>query len=201
MVTAGLFLGLLVVAGGRDRRELLDRADIETRESNYAAALAVVEDGLSSDPGDRDLRLRRGVLLSMLGRTGEAERNFRDLLVEREEARVRYNLALLRMRQGRDEEALSELATVLSDTPWYPEASYHVGRILETRGETNLALAAYVRELNHNPACAKAHQRYFALAGRKPPRGWSPRLVGLLSVLGAGGVAMLVAIVRRERRA
>jgi tetratricopeptide (TPR) repeat protein len=92
--------------------ETLGRAE-EARDA-YAAALAVVERHMDLNPDDARAATMRSISLCRLGRWSEGIHwGEQAILLDPQDAGVRYNVACLHALQGSAERALDELAAVL----------------------------------------------------------------------------------------
>jgi O-antigen biosynthesis protein len=104
-------------------------------------------------PEDAELRFRQGVLLHDLGRFGEAERAYRDVLENREERhfssvdqglkgyKARQNLAVVYSDQGKLAEAEEQWRRVVAEVPSYRPGWRGLGEMLLRRGDRDRAAA------------------------------------------------------------
>ena len=111
---------LLAGAAGalaRDPDPLRRSALLLQGAGRYAEALTAISKAAGAAPGDGDILNDRGVLLMLLKRDEEAEKDFTNALKENWQAGL--NLAALRLRAGRRAEAeeLYRLALARSDLP------------------------------------------------------------------------------------
>jgi predicted O-linked N-acetylglucosamine transferase (SPINDLY family) len=91
-----------------------------SHEDNLAPtqALLSLDQALALDPGSRDAINNRAQLLASLGRTREAEAQLRaGLALHPDDVGMRHNLGLALSRQGRADEALTELRRVADQDP------------------------------------------------------------------------------------
>jgi len=159
-------LVLLLTAAGWTEAAPIEDVDRLIRDRHYEAAIAEIDRVLLTRPKDPDLHLRKGICQSMLRSFDAARETFqRGIAAHPKDARFLHNMGLLCMRQKRFDEAESWLQQTLAVRTWHPETNYHLGLIYEGRGDTETAATYYTCELNHNPRCAKAWQRWYALKG------------------------------------
>jgi Flp pilus assembly protein TadD len=119
------------------------RTEIERlqRNGDTTAALQQVDEALSRQPGDAQLRFLQGVLLADAGRRPEAEAVYRRLTQDFPELAEPYNnLAVLYAAEGRLDEARDALETALRNDPAYRTAQENLGDIY-----VRLAQRAYER--------------------------------------------------------
>jgi Flp pilus assembly protein TadD len=108
------------------------------------AALATFDEGLALVPGDPALELARGMALTELGRSSEAEPAYRSVLrVEPRNAVARNNLAWLLLQRGDAmdlAEALALAKAVVQETPTSPAALDTLARVELARDDGLAAL-------------------------------------------------------------
>lgn len=143
-----------------------DEAAHEESESRreFEIALGLWREALEHDPRSRDLRIRIGTALTLLQRYREAEAVFRENLdAEPLHPMTLYHLAALYMHEDRFEEARRYLHLLVEHAPWYPDANYLLGYMLEKEGKYAEAAAKYVAERKVNPPSANAAYRLMKL--------------------------------------
>ena len=115
----------------------------------WEEALALQQQALSLQPGDRDATYNLGMCLANLGRFSEAEQCFRGLRrPEEPDPHVEFNLGWTLAEQSKCEEALGIFVRLLEHVPDYPMAHVmaarelaHFGRDGEARDYLRRAVA------------------------------------------------------------
>jgi tetratricopeptide (TPR) repeat protein len=118
------------------------------------AAVKAFSDALKIDPGFGEARNNRGVAYMELGRLDEASADFDKVLEgapSPERLNARYNLGVLRRKEGRMEDAERELSLVIADDPLYVKALRERGLVREKRGEYTAALKDFLEVLKSEP--------------------------------------------------
>jgi Flp pilus assembly protein TadD len=119
-----------------------------TSSGQHAKALAQAEAYLAEKPRDPQMRFLRGMALSELGRTQEAEEVFVLLTREYPELPEPYNnLAVLLAARGQLDQARVNLEAALRNDPAYATAHENLGDVL-----AQLAARSYARALQLEPA-------------------------------------------------
>lgn len=120
------------------------------RERRLDDALARVDEFLAARPRDAQLRFLRGVILSDLGRAGDAVPVFEQLIADYPELPEPYNnLAVLIAAQGRYEQARNLLHQAITAQPNYVTAYENLGDL-----HVAMAIDAYQRASKLQPADA-----------------------------------------------
>jgi len=149
----------------RTRKEKIQHGDWLTRLGENERALGVWRELAAETPDDKDMLLRLGATLAALHDYSQAEAVLlKAQKLDSSDARVVHNLGLLRLNQGRTEEAKEYFRRTLSIRPWHPETNYHLGLMAERRGDIDRARRLYMAELETNSRCAKAWERYLSLS-------------------------------------
>ena len=171
MILLPLSLVILVVFAKRQSVDDLDRQGLALfNAADYDGAIETWEKGLGVDPNSVLLLNRIGVALTQKEDYSAAEATFlRAIKIDPDYAQTHFNLGLLHLRLGREAQATDELKETLRCASWYPETHYHLGLIYEKQGRLDLAEQEYIAEVNVNPACAKAWQRYFIIKDKVKP--------------------------------
>jgi len=156
-------LTLLPVLARDTQRFKLAEIDGLMARKDWKAAADLCRLRLMDDPTSADLALRLGICLSMEEKYDQA-RQVLDAAARRhpDDARIAYNRALVEYRAGNFDESLVRLKKVAKQAPYFPNVNYHIGRIYERKGMYDLALKAYIDELNISSS-ASAWRRYLIL--------------------------------------
>ena len=126
--------------------------------NRYAEAISTTQKGITSNPNSYALHLRLGAAYLAAGRYREAEDVFRALVSAGDPLPTSYvGLAQVLMREGRAEEAASELVAAQQVVGESFLLSYFTGLSLERAGKREEAITAYRRAVQSNPANAEAH--------------------------------------------
>lgn len=113
------------------------------KQGQFDAALRVLDGQLKDAPQDADARFLRGLVLTRLGRSGEAVKVFADITRDYPQLPEPYNnLAVLYAQQGDYEKARDALEAALATHPSYATAHENLGDIYAA-----LAGSAYNRAL------------------------------------------------------
>lgn len=122
-------------------------------ERALAAQQALVEDHANSSVAFNDL----GNLLLLANRAGEAEKAYmRAIDLDSAQTTARFNLAVLLMQRGENQQAAEHLEVVLAVDPEHAWANYQLGILLEARGDRSRAVDHYAH------AFASDHSLTFA---------------------------------------
>src|SRR5690349_10986179 len=70
---------------------------------------------------------------------------------------LRHALALEFIKLGDDEKAQHLFEAVLKDSPDYVGSYYHLGKLLERKGETQAAIACYEKGMEHAKSANEQH--------------------------------------------
>ncbi len=164
IATAGAVISMILRCRTAGRDDTYARVDQLIAAERYEDAIELIENAPDTREAHVEQGLRLGICQSMLGRFERARETFdAALAVAPEEPRLLYNRALLEFRQRNDDEALSRLNDLARLAPYFPGAHFHIGRIYERRQQPEQALRHYVKELNIDPACGPAQQRFLYL--------------------------------------
>lgn len=110
-----------------DPRGALLRADFAERDGDVAGALKAMEEAYGKAGGEVGVGLRYGRLLSAAGRGEEALEVFRKLEKELGRPRAWVEEGLVRVAQGRMEEARELFAKAVEEEPGLVMGHYHLG--------------------------------------------------------------------------
>ena len=126
--------------------------------SRYADAIAATQQGISADGNSYALHLRLGAAFLAAGRYAESENIFRTLVTAGDPLPTSYvGLAQVLLREGRPEEAASEVAAAQKKIGASFLLSYFAGLSWERAGKRQEAMAAYREAVQLNPTSAEAH--------------------------------------------
>src|SRR5262249_42835163 len=91
---------------------------------------------LEVDPANAALLVERGATQAKLGRSTEAERDYRDAIaLPAPPPEAFLDLALLELASGRDQDAETHLLRALELRPGYRKAHFHLARLYRRRGD------------------------------------------------------------------
>jgi len=200
-----------------DRAEALrktsDVKQAETQEAQaqaeYEGSLRLWRQALAIKPNSIETRVRIATALTALRRYDEAEEELNSALnVKPGAPMVLFHMAALRMKQENWPSARQLLRATLASAPWYPEANYLLGYILEREGDYAGAARAYVAERKVNPASANAvyHLQRLQKEGKfgrnwdRPVQWTWGKIVSIALVLIAGAALLAIAAIRAWRR-
>lgn len=114
------------LAPGDARTDLL-RADLKERVGDVEGAAEAVARAHHKAPGDAAISVRYGRLLSEAGRYAEAETVLRGLSGAVEKPRLLVELGLVKVKQGRDEEARELFRQAVEHAPRFAVGHYYLG--------------------------------------------------------------------------
>jgi tetratricopeptide (TPR) repeat protein len=107
-------------------------------------------------PGDYQGLAHIGSVLSALGRFGEAESSFRRALGGLDDPVTHYNLGLLLVVTGREEEGIREYERALDRDPMHADARGNLAAVLARRGQVERASRELAFLVEHDPENAIA---------------------------------------------
>jgi tetratricopeptide (TPR) repeat protein len=170
-------LDLYLEKKGETAEAYLKRARVFRRRGDLNGAFSELQRAGSLDPGDRDIRVARALVLSDLGEQGPARREADDVLGEKaDDAGALYARAWIAFREDKLAEAAADLDKALAVQDKFPAVYALKGEIAERRGDTAAAIASYRRVLELSPrsldgraAHQNARTRLAALDGSPPP--------------------------------
>jgi len=162
----------------------IDRGDRLLDEGRTAEALEVWEQVRARRPQDTTLLIRIATAQARLGRLADAEATLLQATsIDPRSPKVRYNLAIVYLKQRNFEKALATFQEVLALEETYPAASYFIGLIHEMQGDEKTAEAYYVREVN-NGSCLDAWDRLWRLSEKRRAEGRGPQRPAPWKVMG-----------------
>jgi Flp pilus assembly protein TadD len=127
----------------QDPRPDLLRADLRQLQGDALATLEALNAAARKAPTDRDVALRRGELLSQLGRLDEAAVVLNGVLRKRFQPGAAAELGFVRLRQNQPQEAARLLRAALAKDPQLAKAYYYLGATLAQGGDLPGAERAY----------------------------------------------------------
>jgi eukaryotic-like serine/threonine-protein kinase len=127
----------------QDPRPDLLRADLRQLQGDALATLEALNGAARKAPADRDVALRRGELLSQLGRLDEAAVVLNSVLKKRFHPGAAAELGFVRLRQNQPQEAQRLLKAALAKDPQLAKAYYYLGATLSQGGDMAGAERAY----------------------------------------------------------
>ena len=126
--------------------------------NRFEEAIAAIQEGLFSLPNSYALHLRLGAAQLAAGRFSASEDVFRGLVNAGDPLPTSYvGLGQVLLRQGRAEEAASELSTAQKKIGPNFLLSYFLGLALDRAGKPSDGLAAFQEAVRLNPNSAEAH--------------------------------------------
>jgi len=132
------------LAAASDIRPELLRAELREKQGDVSGALEALARARAKQPREVSLWLRQGNLLSQAGQLEEAATVLGQLLDKKGfDAEAAAELAFVRFRQQRLEEARSLLVRAVERQPGLYKAHYYLGAVLFQRGDLRGAERAY----------------------------------------------------------
>jgi len=126
-----------------DPRPDLLRADLRQLQGDAPGTLEALNAAARKAPSDRDVALRRGELLSQLGRLDEAAVVLNGVLRKRFQPDAAAELGFVRLRQHQPQEAARLLKAALAKDPQLAKGYYYLGATLAQGGDAAAAERAY----------------------------------------------------------
>ena len=127
----------------QDPRPDLLRADLRQLQGDAMATLEALNGAARKAPADRDVALRRGELLSQMGRLDEAAVVLNGVLKKHFHPGAAAELGFVRLRQHLPQEATRLLRAALAKDPQLAKAHYYLGATLAQGGDVAGAERAY----------------------------------------------------------
>ncbi|WP_225409181.1 serine/threonine-protein kinase [Stigmatella hybrida] len=127
----------------KDVRPLLALADLRERQGDIAGALGALAKAYEQRPREAQVAPRYGQLLSQSGRLDEASEVLGAWVREHNDAGPLAELAFVRYRQERMDDAAALLKRALRKAPQLAVAHYYLGAVLLQKGDTAGAERAY----------------------------------------------------------
>jgi serine/threonine protein kinase/tetratricopeptide (TPR) repeat protein len=126
-----------------DVRPLLARAELRERQGDMSGALAALGKAYEKRPRDEQIAPRYGRLLSLSGKLDEAAEVLGAWTKDHTDAEALAELAFVRYRQQRMDDAAALLKRALRKNPKLAVAHYYQGAILFRQGDAAAAERAY----------------------------------------------------------
>ncbi len=139
----------------QDPRPDLLRADLRQLQGDAPATLEALNTATRKAPQDRDVALRRGELLSQMGRLDEAAQVLNGVLKKRFHPGAAAELGFVRLRQNQPQEASRLLKAALGKDPQLAKAYYYLGATLAQVGDMAGAERAYREADRLDPSDAR----------------------------------------------
>jgi Flp pilus assembly protein TadD/ketosteroid isomerase-like protein len=118
------------------------------KDGHHTQALRLIDEALTRNPKDPQMRFRRGVALSMLDRKAEALAVFQKLVDDHPEMPAPYNnIAVIQGSQGEYDKARQTLEKAIRTNPAYATAYQNLGDVY-----AQLASQAYTKALQLDKA-------------------------------------------------
>jgi serine/threonine protein kinase/tetratricopeptide (TPR) repeat protein len=131
------------LAASKDLRPVLALADLRERQGDVPGALAALAKAYEKRPKDAQIAPRYGRLLSQSGRLDEAAEVLGAWTRDNNDAESLAELAFVRYRQERVEDAAALIKRALKKSPKLAIAHYYLGAVLFRQGDTAGAERAY----------------------------------------------------------
>jgi serine/threonine protein kinase/tetratricopeptide (TPR) repeat protein len=156
-----------VTLAPNDPRPDLLRADLRKMQGDAPGMLEALTAASRKAPGDREIAVRRGELLSQAGRLDEASTVLNGVLKKRFHPSAAAELGFVKLRQNQPAEGARLLRAALARSPNLAKAHYYLAAVLTQQGELNEAESEY-RTADHlapsdprplGALCALAAQR------------------------------------------
>lgn len=170
-------LDLYLEKKGDTAEAYLKRARVFRRGGDLNRAFSELQRAGILDPGDREIRVARALVLSDLGEQEPARREADNVLGEKpDDAGALYARAWIAFREDKLADAAADVDKALAALEKFPAAHALKGEIDERRGQISSAIASYRRALELSPrsldgraAHQKARTRLSALDGSSQP--------------------------------
>ncbi|SEU26397.1 serine/threonine-protein kinase [Stigmatella erecta] len=140
----------------QDVRPLLALADLRERQGDIAGALGALAKAYGQRPREAQVAPRYGQLLSQSGRLDEASEVLGAWVREHNDAGPLAELAFVRYRQERMDDAAALLKRALRKAPQLAVAHYYLGAVLLQKGDTAGAERAYRQADQLDPGDSRA---------------------------------------------
>jgi len=149
---------------------LFDVASELGDKKEYDAAIAKWNEALALSPEDAKAQSNLGVLLAVVGRTGDAMAHYRKAMESEPDYPDGYtNLGIALARAGKLDDAIPYFEKAAQLSPWDAKAHSNLGAALAERGRTGEAIAECEKALQLSPGDSEAHANLaiaLAKAGR-----------------------------------
>lgn len=175
-------------------------AELLVRDGKLDAALVEIDKGLSTNPGDKELRVFKAGILEALKRLDESENILRSVLKEDpKNSSVAVLLASLLLNQGKTSEAVTHLKDFIKNHGDTLLVQVYLARTLEAAGSVEEAISVLQRAVAKNPdqnatrfeyarmlllhnKTEKSRRELEEVLNRDPTHIGSRKLLGLLSL-------------------
>lgn len=131
------------LAAPKDLRPVLALAELRERQGDVPGALAALSKAYEKRPKDSQIAPRYGRMLSQSGRLDEAAEVLGAWTRDNSDAESLAELAFVRYRQERVEDAAALIKRALKKSPKLAIAHYYLGAVLFRQGDTAGAERAY----------------------------------------------------------
>jgi serine/threonine protein kinase/Flp pilus assembly protein TadD len=132
----------LTLAPNDPRPDLL-RADLRKMQGDAVGMLEALTAASRKAPGDREIAVRRGELLSQAGRLDEASTVLNGVLKRHFHPGAAAELGFVKLRQNQPTEGARLLRSALARSPNLAKAHYYLAAVLTQQGELNEAESEY----------------------------------------------------------
>jgi len=123
---------------------MFDLGTVLEREKQYSRALSLYRRILKRNPKNARVWISIGRLHLLMHHLGEAQKAFNNAkALEKNEAAVIFNVALIYLEQKYPESAIRELRQLMKNPQYLERVRYYLGLALEEKGETQAAAREY----------------------------------------------------------
>jgi serine/threonine protein kinase/tetratricopeptide (TPR) repeat protein len=140
---ADIAIDRAVTLAPSDPRPDLLRADLRKMQGDAPGMLEALTAASRKAPGEREIAVRRGELLSQAGRLDEASTVLNAVLKKRFHPGAAAELGFVKLRQNQSADGARLLRAALARSPNLAKAHYYLGAVLTQQGELKDAESEY----------------------------------------------------------
>ena len=115
-------------------------------KGKHKKAISHIKTAITNDPTNSDAKINLASVMYRLGKYGEAKIQYKNVLedlVYRHQYRTHYNLALIAMKEGNSNQAISHLQKSLKERNDYCPAHFKLGKIYRLQNQNTKALNSF----------------------------------------------------------